>query len=545
MSSFFQKHSSKLLTLLFFATLFMFGLHFLPQVNGNFDENTEQNILLSNVKDYAEAFHVEEVATAIHNRQILAISVDPNRDHGIAPYYPFAPILVLKTKYPHLTSVLWHFYTYCLAFIGVVFFYLLLRYLFKSKKLSLLLTLLYYLTPRMFVDSLHNNKDIVFMSLLVAMIYFGIRFIKEKRFRWALLFAFFGGFVCNIKILGLFFVGVIGLGYLGYLTIKKEWTRHNFLCGLTAAVAVLCWYFALTPAIWGNGHFALIEYVQYCLGNAVNFSANTAVMFEGVIHRHNENPLPWYYIPKLILVTLPLIISALFVASSVAIVIDLVRSLKTKRFDFTNFAFLLVFAMFLVPFLFAILSNPNLYNGWRHFYFLYALMLIVGSYLVFQLKDRSKPSLILTVIICLTLINNVCCLFKYRMANTAYYNLLLGTSNLAGVYELDYYNVASQDALKQFLASGQLEENEDGLLYLYASGFGEVVIGDMKTYITPGLSQRIVLVTNDTYEKYLEQGKIVYNLSNPVYRYNDVSSYDLVYSYKMFNSEVVNFYKMN
>ena len=67
----------------------------------------------------------------------------------------------------------------------------------------------------------------------------------------------------------------------------------------------------------------------------------------------------------------------------------------------------------------------------------------------------------------------------------------------------------------------------------------------MKTYITPGLSQRIVLVTNDTYEKYLEQGKIVYNLSNPVYRYNDVSSYDLVYSYKMFNSEVVNLYKMN
>ncbi|MBQ3274844.1 glycosyltransferase family 39 protein [Candidatus Saccharibacteria bacterium] len=547
--NFFQKHRGKLLTLLFFLILFCFGLHFIPRVNGNFDENTEQNILLSNIKDYAEAFHIDEVASAIHDKQILAISVDPNRDHGIAPYYLFTPILILKGKYPHITSVLWHFYTYCLAFLGVIFFYLLTRYLFKNKKLSLLLTALYYLTPRMFVDSLHNNKDIVFMALLVAMIYFGIRFIKERRFSWALLFAFFGGFVCNIKILGLFFVGVIGLGYIIHLTIQKAWTKRHFLCGFTAAVAVFGWYLFLTPAIWGNG-FALVEYIQYCLGNAVNFDVNTAVVFEGVIHRHSENPLPWYYIPKLIVVTLPMLLSILFVASSVLIVVDLVKSLRMKKLEFNNFVFLLVLTMFIVPFLFAILSNPNLYNGWRHFYFLYSLMLIIGSYAVFRLKEYKLPhpkqvSLGLIFLISLTLFGDIFCIFKYSMANTAYYNLLLGTKNLAGVYELDYYNVSSQEALKKFIASGQLEENEDKLLYLYGSGFGEVVLSDMKTYINSSLSQRIVLVTDDTYEKYFKQGKIIYNMSNPVYRYNDVSTYELVYSYKMFNSEVINFYRMS
>ena len=83
------------------------------------------------------------------------------------------------------------------------------------------------------------------------------------------------------------------------------------------------------------------------------------------------------------------------------------------------------------------------------------------------------------------------------------------------------------------------------MLYLYASGFGEVVIGDMKTYIAPSISQRVVLVTNDTLKKYQKEGKIIYNMSNPVYRYNDVSNYELVYSYKMFGSEVVNFYKVS
>ena len=542
--NFFGKYGSRLFTLGFFAVLFVVGLHFLPNVNGNFDENVEQNILLANVKDYAEALHVDEVANAIQEKGISSISIDPNRDHGIAPYYPFAPVLIMKDRFPRVVSVLWHFYTYCLAFVGVVFFYLLMRYLFKNKKLSIILTMLYFFTPRIFVDSLHNNKDIVLMALLVVMIYFGIRLIKEKKFRWALLFAFVGAFVCNIKILGLFFVGVIGIGYIIRLTIKKEWSCRNFLIGFVAVITLVVLYLMLTPAIWGDGHFALFEYIQYCLGNAVNFSADTAVLFEGSIYTHTDNPLPWYYIPKLILVTIPIIISVLFIVSVVMVIFDFVKGIGCKRFGFNNCALMLVLVMFLLPFSMAIFFNPNLYNGWRHFYFLYPLMLIVGSYVVFNFKDNKRINLVITILIGLTIINDVCCLFRYGIANTAYYNILLGTDNLAGVYELDYYNATAQEAFKNFLNSGELEENEDGMLYLYSPGFGGVVIGDMKTYISPSIGQRIVVVDDETLEKYQKKNKIIYNMSNPVYRYNDVSNYELVYSYKMFNNEVVNFYKV-
>ena len=544
-TGFFRKYKDKFLIVLFFVVLFGVGLCFLPNVNGNFDENTEQNILLSNVKDYAETFHIDKAVNYIDSKGQLAISIDANRDHGIAPYYLFAPVLLLKDKHPHLVSVLWNLYTYCLAFVGVVFFYLLMQYLFKNKKLSLVLTLLYFFTPRIFIDSMHNNKDIVFMALLVVMIYFAVRLIREKQFRWAILFAIVGAFVCNIKILGLFFVGIAGLSYIGALTIKKQWSRRNFLCGLTAALGVFILYLVLTPAIWGDGHFALIEYIQYCLGNAVNFSADTAVMFEGTIYRHSENPLPWYYVPKLIVVTLPIVISILFIVSSLTVVVDFARNLIKRKLVFNNCALMMVLLMFLVPFGFVILSHPNLYNGWRHFYFLYSLMLIVGSYALFRFKDYKKTNITLMVLVCVTIFSDALCLLRYGIANTAYYNFLLGTDNLAGVYELDYYNVTSQDALKQFMASGKFEENEDGMLYLYGSGFGEVVIGDMKTYISPSISQRIVLVTNDTMKEYLDKGKIIYNMSNPVYRYNDVSEYELVYSYKMFGSEVINFYKVD
>ena len=541
-TSFFRNHKGKLLTVLFFVVLFGIGLCFLPNVNGNFDENTEQNILLSNVKDYAEPLHIDKVVNYIDRKGILAISIDANRDHGIAPYYLFAPFLLLKDQHPHLVSVAWNFYTYCLAFVGVVFFYLLVQYLFKSKRLSLILTMLYFFTPRIFIDSMHNNKDIVFMALLVVMLYFAVRLIREKQFRWAILFAIAGAFVCNIKVLGLFFVGITGLSYVGALTIKKYWSKQTFLCGLTAALMVLILYFVLTPAIWGDGHFALIEYIQYCFGNAVNFSADTAVMFEGTLYRHSDNPLPWYYLPKMIVVTLPIMVSILFVASSIVVVVDFVRSLIKKNLVFGNCVLMMTLLMFLVPFGFVLFSNPNLYNGWRHFYFLYALMLIIGSYVLFRFKDYKKTDLILMTLVCMTLFGDVMCILRYGIANTAYYNFLLGTGDLAGVYELDYYNVTSQDALGRFLSSGKVEENEDGMLYLYAPGFGEVVIGDTKNYVTPSIGRRIVQVTDETMKEYRD--KIIYNMSNPVYRYNDVSGYELVYSYKMFNSEVINFYKV-
>ncbi|MDO4526528.1 MAG: glycosyltransferase family 39 protein [Candidatus Saccharibacteria bacterium] len=542
-SRFYKEHRGRIFIVLFFAILFAVGMHFLPNVNGNFDENTEQNILLANVKDYTEALGADEITNAIHNKGIEAISVDPNRDHGVAPYYPFAPILALKGRFPHTVSVLWHFYTFCLAFIGVVFFYLLIQYLFKNKKLSVILTALYFFTPRIFIDSLHNNKDIVLMALLVVMIYFGVRFIREKKFRWAVWFAFVGAFVCNIKILGLFFVGLIGIGYIARLTIKKEWNMRNFLCGLTAVLLVFCLYLLLTPAIWGNG-FALFEYIQYCLGNAVSFSANASVMFEGTYYNYFKNPLPWYYLPKLIAASIPIIISVLFVVSTIVVVVDFVKSIKNRRLSFSNSAMVLILLMFLVPLTFAMFSRPNLYNGWRHFYFLYPLMVLVGSYVVFRFKKYKKVSIVVISLIGLTIFSDVFCLFRYGMANTAYYNILLGTGNLADVYELDYYNVSSQEAFKQFLASGKIEENEDGLYYLYGPGFGRVVINDMKTYISPAIGQKIVVMDEYEIEKYQKEGRTIYSLSNPVYDYTDTSGYELVYSYKMFNSEVINFYKV-
>lgn len=543
----FLKNKYKYLLIGIFSILFLIGLCFIPHINGNFDENLEQNILLGNVKDYFELSGLEELSDSLNEKGIISISESSEKDHGMAPYYLFTPVLTLRNYSMHYTSILWHLYTYLIFFLGTIFIYKLTIYLFKSKKVSIISTLLYFISPRILIDSLHNNKDIILMSLLIIMIYYGLKFIKEKRYRYAVAFAIVSAFVCNIKILGLFFLFILGVGYIIHTSIEKKWNKHNFLCGLLAAVMSVVLFIILTPAIWGTGSFKLFDYVNYCLTNSVNFRGSITVLFEGVRYNHDSNPLPWYYLPKMMTITLPIILIILYLLSLILFFIRFVKSIKNRKISFQEYSYLIIFIIFLVPFMIAITSKPNIYNGWRHFYFLYGLIIIFSSFsinYILNIKEKKLVYIFYSIVI-ITIVINIFYLFKYGVANTAYYNILAGRNNLSHIYELDYYNVTSIDALHKLEKSSKYEVNDDGHIYLYGSGFNNRIITDICTNSSKYLKDKIIVVTDDNIEKYLKENKIIYSLNNSVYSYIDMSKYEHIYSYKIFNSNIISFYKLN
>src|SRR5574344_2361006 len=114
-----------------------------------------------------------------------------------------------------------------------------------------------------------------------------------------------------------------------------------------------------------------------------------------------------------------------------------------------------VFAMFIVPFLIAVLKHPNIYNGWRHFYFLYAFIMIISCYGLSFLLNNLKTKRVIVFLIVLTLVTNIYCLLRNGVANTAYYNILVGNKDLSTRYELDYYNITTLEAIKSFMNSGK------------------------------------------------------------------------------------------
>ena len=139
----------------------------MKDITANFDEDFEQSIVLSNIKSYAFFFKNHELEDALTKRYIVEINYSVERDHGVACYYPLFPLLLLSKEIPDIVSSIWRVYVYIIYFIGVIFFYKTTKEISKNNKIAILMTLLYFLSPRIFIDSLHNNKDITLMSLLI------------------------------------------------------------------------------------------------------------------------------------------------------------------------------------------------------------------------------------------------------------------------------------------------------------------------------------------------------------------------------------------
>ena len=535
-----KKILNKKYTILLFVILYVFGLFFLKDVNSNFDENLEQTILKRNLIEYGELFKIDRVTNSFRQQGIVPISTDSEKDHGIAAYYAFTPLLKLKAISPSYLSIGWHVYTYTIFFVGFILLYKLLNYLFKNKKVSTITSLLYFLSPRILVDSFNNNKDIVFMSLLIMMIYFATKFIKERKWKDAAFFAFFAGFVCNVKILGIFFFGIFGLCYIFTLIYKKEINKQNVLKGLFVAISGLLFFFILTPAMWGSG-IDIIGYFKYCLENSTNFRGQISVFFEGTWWGGNNDPIPWYYLPKLMLLTLPIITSVLFISGIVLFIKNTITNIiKKNKMGLEYLIVIGALACFAVPFFVCVFKHPNIYNGWRHFYFLYGLMFIVIGYAVSNLS-KTKLKKVLIVTIGVTLIVNVFYLFKYGVKNTAYYNILMNRDNIQDRYELDYYNTTSKDSINEFMANTDLKYNSNNKIYLYGNGFNQYSLTDVLVNNVE-YNDKFEVVTKDELDELLEKGEPVYEKS--ILIYSELKGYkkELVYSYKIFGSDISRFY---
>lgn len=533
--------TSIIITIAFLA-LFLVGLFSLRNVGVYFDEDSEKDILRMNIIDYAETLKVgRSYAASLRGMGLIPISESVERDHGIAPYYPY--VLIMDAFDGNLNSVTWHLYTYILCFLGVIFLYFILKRILKNKYLSLLVASLYFLSPRIFADSLYNNKDMILLTLLIMSIYFGIRLIEKKNYKNAIILGIVSAFMCNVKVLGIYFIGVIGLCYLFNIIINREFTKRNFLIGITIILTWLITYIAITPAIWCGDDFQLIEHIKWGLEQSSNFTRlRPTVYFEGIYHVRSVNPLPWYYIPKMMVITTPLVVTILFIFSVVLMFINVIKSIKNKiKIDLRFFIVIMAFVLFIVPFAISIFSKPNVYNGWRHFYFLYGLIVLIATYGLCFIERFSKIRKIVNCFLVIAILYY----FVFNMLNgvggMSYFNILVNNNNLVR-YETDYYGVMTKASLENVL---DLLDDEE--VYIYSK---EGTSAQASLYATVGKlkeedSKRVkVVATNDEYESLKEEGKRVLYFYNTNYNKKDeIEGMEEIYTYEAWGTVINGFYE--
>ncbi|MDD5873531.1 MAG: glycosyltransferase family 39 protein [Clostridia bacterium] len=406
------------------------------------DEELELNILSSNVREYA--LHVPgRLGAKLQNATagIEPISESDEKDHGISAYYAYVPIqLVLgKTQYKTLA---FHMYTFVIFIMGVLALYGIVHMYTDSVWMSLFGALMLYLSPRMFGEGHYNNKDMVAMAFVLITMYFGIRMIREKKYRYAVAFALAAAIATNTKIIGAWFYGIIGPVYLVILIVTGELKKRNIGVGLAAIAAYVIFYVILTPAMWSDP----AGFIEYIVKYANNFERwDNRLLFEGTVYRYSVNPPPAYYLPKMILITTPLYV---LILTGIGAVMTVYNAAKSRFKDRMAAASALNLILWVFPIVFAVVGRTRIYNGWRHFYFVYGPMIITASYGAWQLFMNSKRVVSYSCRVCAVaaVVITALGIVANNPHEFAYFNILAG-SDVEERYEMDYWLVSTKEAL--------------------------------------------------------------------------------------------------
>ena len=385
-------------------------------------------------------------------------SVEPLQDRleGISFQLPLllAERVLGLTDYYHIHR-LRLFLTHLFFIAGGFCCYLLVWRLFNNRPLAIVALLLFLMHPRIYAHSFLNSKDLPFLSMFMVALYLLERAWRRDTVGAFVLLGVAIGILTNLRIMGIMlFPAVLALRGFDLLGMGARGWRKQILVttGLFAAAAGLT-LFALTPYAWNHP----IDYLTGSLNLTVNHPTIVPQLFQGKSILSTETPphyaLTWFAIttPPLILVLG--IIGAVAVAGQCLARPGTILGNTRLRFG------VLLLACFILPLLAVALLNSNMYQGWRHLYFIYApfcLLAVLGwrwLAAAFGQQPRLRRGAYGLAVLVLALI--ALQMAQLHPQQHIYFNFLVDRAtpeHLQTRYDFDYWYIGQNQALEYLLA---------------------------------------------------------------------------------------------
>ena len=246
--------------------------------------------------------------------------------------------------------------------------------LYGSRCLALCAFGLFLLHPRLYAHSFFNSKDIPFLSLFMVALY-----LLERAFRQGTVAAFLlggagVGLLTNIRPMGiLLFAGALALRACDCVqaadrSARRQVLRTSGLFVLASAAAL----YATWPYVWNDTARRLGEAFAYLA------EAHTLNTFPFQGRSISSTAAPPDYVPTWFAITAPPAALLLgVIGAAVILQRGCARPRALLRHTRLRFGFLLL-ACLVLPVLAAILLGTNIYDDWRHMYFLYAPFCLVA-----------------------------------------------------------------------------------------------------------------------------------------------------------------------
>jgi hypothetical protein len=317
----------------------------------------------------------------------------------------------------------------------------------SGYRTGILVLFLFAVSPTFMGHAMNNLKDIPFALGYVASVFFSLKFIfheKRSSISDALFLTLSIAIALSIRAGGLLLICYLFFFFLvwfSYNTFLRKRSGENgiwkipvilILISLAAFfLSILLWPFALQDPFRN-------VYESYRV--MAHFPSTFRQIFEGKLMWSDF--MPWYYIPKSMTVTIPLIVMSgilLFVIFSKRIF------MSGKALLYTLLIFTIIF-----PMIFVMVEKSNLYSSWRQFLFLYPVIVIIsaaGLSLIFDIVKHKLLRWILSALLLLLSVHPVKFMVQNRPYFYLYYNQLTGGLKGAyGNYETDYFYIGQTEA---------------------------------------------------------------------------------------------------
>ncbi|MHB1277333.1 MAG: tetratricopeptide repeat protein [Bacteroidia bacterium] len=345
-----------------------------------------------------------------------------------------------------------HFLNAIFGVFGLLFAGLFARAVTNNWLTATLTFIFLLLTPSYFGHSMFNPKDIPFATGFYMAMYYMVHFIKElPNPRFSTLFLLILGIALSISIrVGgilifpyiLLFAGIKWLGV---------WTKE----GMSEAFSQFRRYLFYFSIVLVFGYFLGLIFWPYALQDPlknplealkglskVNYTTSYET-FEGI--RTYMSKVPWYYSLKLMALG-----SSLIVLLGAAIqILRIPFSPKNER----AWNLMLIF-MFLFPVLYAAYKESMLYNGWRHWFFVYVNLAVLAAWGWSWLIENQKKAVryVGYAVVFLGIGNMTWWMVRSHPNQSVSVNELTGGLKGAyGYYETDYYSNSVRQAVEWFV----------------------------------------------------------------------------------------------
>ena len=349
-----------------------------------------------------------------------------------------------------------HLITNLLFLSSLICFYLISLEIFKNKYYSYLSVIILYSSPRIFADSFYNDKDLVFLSFIIFSILFIIKFMKRTSYMNAVSLAFVLSLTINIRVIGIYLMLLVILFILIKILMENRFLIKKFSSLILFMISSVVFLYIFWPFLWESP----LDNLVYALKSFSKYGWGLNVFYLGDFYQ--DKHLPWHYPYVYFFATTSIFLSIITFFGMIIIILRFVkRLLKIDDTKSNNDIWksdkernlLLIFSSAVVPLFLIYLFNSIIYNGWRHLYFIFPSLVILGIYFVefFTLQyKKSNVGKLIPALLILIVINNMFNLVKLHPHQYVYFNKIY-ENKANDLFEIDYWGVANKQALEEII----------------------------------------------------------------------------------------------